>query len=64
MSNDTKRHIISALVTFSTGFLLAILPVIEHITLNNLSTALVFAVVMAGLRGGIKYLVEKLQKTA
>lgn len=50
-----KRHLISALQTFVAGFLLGISPLISS---ENIGKATVFALVMAGVRAGIKALYE------
>ena len=55
-----KRHIISALVTFVTGFAIVILPQLDNLDVDNLSNAVLWGLVFTGLRGGIKALLELL----
>ena len=55
-----KRHIISALVTFATGFAIVILPELDNLSVGNLSNAVLWGLVFTGLRGGIKALLELL----
>lgn len=59
MNPELKRHLISAGVTFLQGFVIGILPYVQTIDLSNLGKATAFAIVMVGVRAGIKYLVEK-----
>lgn len=58
MSN-TKRHIISAAVTFVSSFLLAVLPVISDPSWSYTGKAAVFALLAVGIRAGIKTVWEK-----
>lgn len=58
MSKITKRYIVSSLVTFASAFCLAILPVLDNLDVENLSKSAIFAVIFAGLRAGIKALIE------
>jgi len=58
MNKDIKRHLISAGVTFLTGFALAILPVIDEITLGAIKDGTIVGFLFAAVRGGIKLLLE------
>ena len=58
MNETLKRHIISAILTFVSGFALAILPVIDQITLESMQNGAVFGVIFVGIRAGVKALLE------
>ena len=58
MSQTTKRYLTSSLITFFTAFSLAVLPVIDSITLDNLYNGALVGVLFVGVRAGINALVE------
>lgn len=60
MNAKTKKWLISSGVTFLTGFLVVITPMLDNINEQTLSWATVSGIVFAGLRGGIKYFTEYL----
>lgn len=59
MNQELKRHIISGIITFSTGFLLATLPIVTTLTVEDLNKGVIIGLVIAGLRAGLKLLYEK-----
>lgn len=59
MTPDTKRHLISAGTTFATGFILGILPYLQNLDVASFGKSAAFAIVLVGIRAGIKLLVEK-----
>ena len=60
MTQATKDHLTSALITFATAFLLAISPFLDTIDIHNLEVATLLGLVSAGLRAGIKALIQLL----
>jgi len=58
MNKTYKKYIISSLLTFATGFALAILPVIDSITLESIESGAIVGVLFAALRAGLKALLE------
>lgn len=58
MKNTYKRYFVSSLITFATGFILALSSVFNTITPENIGWSVVSGVFLAGLRGGIKALAE------
>ena len=58
MNTNTKRWLISTGITFLTGFILAILPQIDTITLETIQNGAVLGVVFAALRAGVKAVFE------
>ena len=61
--NDTyKRYIVSSLITFLTGFMIAIVPLMETLTPENFGKSAIVGIVFAGVRAGIKALSEWLTK--
>jgi hypothetical protein len=58
MSN-TKRHLISAGVTFVGSFLLFVLPVITDPTWSYTGKVALVALLLSGVRAGVKALWEK-----
>lgn len=56
--NNIKRYIISAVITFVAGFGAAILPHLDSITIDNISTGAVSGLVLIGVRAGIKLCTE------
>lgn len=55
-----KEHLLSALNTFIAGFAIAIYPLLNDLSLENLSKAALLAVIFAGVRAGVKALIEYL----
>ena len=55
-----KRHLYSALVTFLTGFALALIPDIDKITLSSFGDGVFVGILFAGARAGFKVLLEAL----
>jgi len=58
MSKNTKKWLVSSVVTFFTAFGIAILPLIDTLSYDTLETSAVFALIFVGLRAGIKALIE------
>lgn len=58
MSDTTKRWLISALVTFATGFAIAILPQIDSLSLESPQDGALLGIVLVGVRAGIKAILE------
>lgn len=58
MNKTTKKYIFSSIVTFVTGFAIAILPLLDNLTLESLKDGAVVGVIFAGVRAGIKALIE------
>lgn len=56
--NNTQRYIRSSLITFVTGFALAIYPLLDDLTLNGLTRSVLLGLLFAGVRAGIKALIE------
>ena len=59
ISQDLKRHIISGIITFSTGFLLATVPILTTLTLEDLNKGALIGLLLAGFRAGLKVLYEQ-----
>jgi len=59
MNKTTKRHLISALITFLSAFLLVIA---NNLSIDMVDTASIFALFVTATRAGIKALVEFLPK--
>lgn len=58
-----KRHLISAGITFVTAFAIAIIPVIDTITLESIEDGSIIAIVFVAFRAGIKGLLELIVKS-
>lgn len=58
MNNKTKKWLISSAVTFVTGFIIVIAPMLNDLDLNSLGWATFSGILFAGIRGGVKYLAE------
>lgn len=58
MSTNTKRWIISTLVTFAAGFAIAVLPQVDNLTIQAFKDGAVVGVVFAGVRAGVKAVLE------
>jgi len=52
---DAKRYLISSLVTFATAFLIGVLPMVGNV---GWESAALFGLIAAGVRAGVKALVE------
>lgn len=60
MNETLKRHLLSAITTFLTGFALAVIPDIDKITLSSFQDGVFVGIVFAGARAGFKVLLEGL----
>jgi hypothetical protein len=58
MSTTTKRYLISSIVTFVSGFCIAILPFIETLQFADLGNGAILGLLFVGIRAGIKALLE------
>ncbi len=58
MSKKTKEYLRSSLITFLTGFAIAILPVLETIDLQNLEAGALAGILLTATRMGIKAVIE------
>lgn len=58
MSTTVKRYLVSSLVTFVSGFCIAILPVIEKLNFEDLGEGAILGLIFVGARAGIKALME------
>lgn len=58
MSTTVKRYLISSLVTFISGFCIAILPVIENLNFEDLGEGVIWGIIFVGARAGVKALIE------
>ncbi len=58
MSEETKRWLVSSAVTFFAGFAVVILPALDTITLESLRGGVVVGLLMAGVRAGVKAVIE------
>lgn len=58
MTTETKQKIkhwvFSSLHTFIAAFIMALLPFIDTVTVETLDRAMIFGILSAGLRAGIK----------
>ena len=58
MNQTLKRHLISAGVTFATGFAIAFLIDIDKITLATIADGTIAGFVFTAIRAGVKALLE------
>ena len=58
LSEHWKRYLISSMVTFFAGFSIFIIPNIEELSLENFATGAWVGVVFAGIRAGVKAVLE------
>ena len=56
--SEVKRWLISTGLTFLTGFAIAVVPLIDQLTLSDLGNGVIFGVLFAGARGGLKGMLE------
>lgn len=64
VSPSIKRHLVSASISFITAFSVAILPLIDHLTIENVGMGAGFAVLFTALRAGIKAVFEGIASKA
>lgn len=64
ISPEVKRYLVSSGISFITAFAIAILPHIDSLTLENIGTGAGIAVLFAGLRAGVKVIVEGIASKA
>lgn len=60
MNPTLKRHLISAGTTFVAGFAIGILPFLNSLDPANFGKAAFFGLCVAGIRAGVKLVVENL----
>jgi len=60
MNKTVKRYLISSGVTFVTGFLVAIVPLLEDLSPELFTASVVIGIILAGARAGIKAVSEYL----
>jgi hypothetical protein len=58
MNETFKRYLVSAGISFFTGFCIAILAGIDALTLEGLKDGAYVGLIVAGLRSGIKAAIE------
>lgn len=58
MKTSTKKYIFSSIVTFITGFSIAILPMLDSLTLESFENGAITGLIFAGIRAGFKALLE------
>lgn len=58
MSKNTKRYLVSSLITFISSFLLAITPLVDQLTVDNIGRSAIFAILIVGVRAGVKAVSE------
>lgn len=59
MTKETiKRYVISTVVTFFAGFAIAVLPLLSDLTIESIQTGALVGVIFAGVRAGIKIVLE------
>ena len=54
-----EDHIISAVITFFTGFCLALLPQLQNLDTSKLEAATIWGLILACFRAGFKMLIEQ-----
>jgi hypothetical protein len=62
MTDNQKKWLISSGVTFLTGFLISIIPMLDELSVQDLGWATLGGLLLAGFRGGIKQFAEYLIK--
>lgn len=58
MNKTVKKYLISSLITFITAFAIAILPHIDGLTLDTITNGSLVGLLFAGVRAGIKAILE------
>lgn len=62
ISKTTKRHLVSASITFISAFLLSLSLSIQTLSMESITLSLIGSILITGVRAGIKGLVENFQK--
>lgn len=58
MSKAFKKYLISSIITFAAAFCVAVLPMINDITLESVKEGVLLSLAFTGLRAGVKVLIE------
>lgn len=58
MSDKTKEYLLSTAITFFTGFLIVVAPALDTLTLDSLQDGTLVGILFAGVRLGIKMVVQ------
>jgi len=58
MSKTTTRYIVSTIITFTAGFLVVITPEISTLSMESIQGGALIALILTGVRAGIKAVAE------
>lgn len=58
ISKTTKKYVLSSIITFLTAFSLAVLPHIDTVTPETVKAGALGGIIFAGVRAGIKAILE------
>lgn len=58
LKENWRRYVVSSIVTFLSGFCVAIVPVLETLDMSDLKTSAIVGLILVGIRGGVKLLME------
>lgn len=58
IKKNWRRYAVSSLVSFLAGFAMAVVPTLNALNLESLTTSAIWGIVFVGLRGGVKVLME------
>ena len=58
IKENWKHYAVSSLITFVAGFAVAVLPLLDNLTLDSLESGVLVGVFLTGVRAGLKVLIE------
>jgi len=64
IKNNWKRYLISTAVTFGVGFAIEVVPILDTLTLEGIKDGTLLGLIFAGVRAGVKFVLEAFIKWA
>lgn len=58
VENPLKKELLSAMYTFLAGFVLGVIPLVDKLSWDNIDVAVIYGLLITGLRSGVKVLGE------
>ena len=59
MKETIKRYAVSSLVTFFTGFVLAVAPSLSDLSVDVAKEGVLLGILLVGVRAGVKMVIEE-----
>lgn len=54
LKNNWKRYLISSLITFVSGFAIAVIPLLDELSMTDVQNGALVGIAFIGIRAGLK----------